>query len=96
MRQSIISTVSLVLISIFLPAISHCQNSANFEEYLEGLICSNSTTETAPLKYVMVTEYMDYDIYGNFIKKTRVSGECTPLRNVINRISMNNDFCNWY
>lgn len=75
MRKNII-TVSLVVISIILPTISQCQKAMNFEAYLEGLVYSTSLEETTPQKYVMITDYHDYDIYGNFRKKSRVSGEC--------------------
>ena len=33
--------------------------------------------ENTPQKYIMVTDNKDYDIYGNFRKKTRISGEYT-------------------
>jgi len=77
MRKNLFYTVSLVVISFIPPTISYCQGTTDFEKYLEGLVCSTSLEETTPQKYVMISDYMDYDIYGNFIKKTRVSGECT-------------------
>jgi hypothetical protein len=80
MRKNFISAVSLFVISIILPIISQCQNATNFEEYLEGLSSSVTSEERTAQKYLLTTDYMDYDIYGNFNKKFRVAGDCTFMK----------------
>lgn len=80
MKKNVISTIVLSFVSIILPALSHCQGSTNYEDYLESLPGQLKLDEETPQKYLMVTDYIDYDLFGNFIKKKRIMGECTLLK----------------
>lgn len=81
MKKNFISTIILSVVTIILPAFVHCQNTTNFENYLEILPSKLKLDDRTPQKYVMTADYRDYDLIGNFIKKKRITGECTLLKN---------------
>jgi hypothetical protein len=72
---------------ITLPAFVHCQTTTNFEHYLERLPSQQNCDYSIPQKYLMTTDYVDYDLFGNFIKKMRITGECT--------IGLNDSYIKW-
>ncbi len=76
MRMNFKSIV-LSVISVILPAFVHCQSTTNYENYLENLPRQLKLDEKKTQKYIMVTDGFDYDLSGNFIKKTRYTGEYT-------------------
>ena len=80
MKKNIIGKISLSVILIMLPAFLYCQSRSKCEDYLISLPKQLQVSETTPQKYLMTTDYMDYDLFGNFIKKNRVTGECTLLK----------------
>ena len=79
MTKNLISVVSLIVISTILSTFIHCQNTSIFEDYLEGSVPDVRAEDSAPQKFLMTTDYLDYDLYGNFKRKNRVSGEITIL-----------------
>jgi len=77
MKKNIVRTIILLVVSIVLPALSYCQSTTNVEKYLENLPNQLKLDEKTPQKYLMITDYTDYDLFGNFIKKMRITGEYT-------------------
>ncbi|NWJ52547.1 MAG: hypothetical protein HXX14_16945 [Bacteroidetes bacterium] len=77
MKKSFVRTIILLGVSIVLPALSYCQSTTNVEKYLENLPNQLKLDEKTPQKYLMITDYTDYDLFGNFIKKMRITGEYT-------------------
>jgi len=51
------------------------------ENYLESLPAHLSPLNSTPQTYVLTTDYVDYNLFGNFIRKKRITGECTLLMN---------------
>lgn len=51
------------------------------ENFLESLPAHLDPSNSAPQTYVLTTDYVDYDLFGNFIRKKRITGECTLLMN---------------
>lgn len=51
------------------------------ENYLKSLPTHLNPLNSAPQTYVLTTDYVDYDLFGNFIRKKRITGECTLLMN---------------
>ena len=51
-----------------------CQKSIQVKNFSDSLP-EIELRENAPQKYLMVTDNQNYDIYGNFHEKTRISGE---------------------
>ncbi len=47
------------------------------KRYLEKLPSDLKLENGVPQKYLMTTDYFDYDLFGNFIKKMRITGEYT-------------------
>ena len=80
MKKNFISTIILSVVSIIIPAFIYCQSTTNFENHLERLPSELKLDYNIPQKYVMTADYMDYDLFGNFIKKNRITGECTLLK----------------
>ena len=80
MKKNFIGTIILATVSIILPSIVHCQNAVNYQNYLKSLPYQLKPDDRTPQVYVMTADYNDYDLFGNFIKKSRVSGECTLLK----------------
>ena len=70
-------SIVLSVISVILPAFVDCQSTTNYENYLKYLPGQLKLDEKEPQKYIMVTDDFDYDLSGNFIKKTRYTGEYT-------------------
>ena len=64
-------SIVLSVISVILPAFVDCQSTTNYENYLKYLPGQLKLDEKEPQKYIMVTDDFDYDLSGNFIKKTR-------------------------
>lgn len=77
MKKNFINTIILAVVTIILPAFVHCQSTTNVDDYLERLPNQLNLDYSTPQKYLMTTDYVDYDLFGNFIKKMRISGECT-------------------
>ncbi len=80
MKRNFISTIILSVVSIILPAFVNCQSTMNYEKYLESLPSKLNLDYKIPQKYLMISECIDYDLYGNFIKKKRITGECTLMK----------------
>jgi hypothetical protein len=87
MKKNFIITVSLFVVSVILPAFVHCQSTKNIDDYLERLPGQLKPDYSTPRKYLMTTDYADYDLFGNFIKKMRISGECT--------LGLNDGYIRW-
>jgi hypothetical protein len=66
------STVVMIIYSASL----FSQKTISAEKYLEELP-KIELEEKTPQRYLMVTDNINYDIYGNFQSKSRVSGEYT-------------------
>jgi hypothetical protein len=77
MKKNFINAIVLLVVSVILPAFAYCQSKANYENYLESLPRQLKLDEKTPQKYLMITDAFDYDLSGNFIKKTRYTGEYT-------------------
>ena len=77
MKKNFVCAIILFVVSIVLPTLSYCQSTTNVEKYLESLPNQLKLDEKTPQKYLMVTDYTDYDLFGNFIKKMRITGEYT-------------------
>jgi hypothetical protein len=77
MKKNFINAIVLLAVSVILPAFAYCQSNANHENYLESLPRQLKLDEKTPQQYLMITDAFDYDLSGNFIKKTRYTGEYT-------------------
>lgn len=78
MKRNLISHIFLLVISIILPAAARSQSAEkDFDNYFKSLPKHLKLDEKVPQKYLMVTDYTDYDLFGNFIKKMRIKGEYT-------------------
>jgi hypothetical protein len=77
MKKNFVCAIILLVVSMVLPTLSYCQSTTNIEKYLENLPNQLKLDEKTPQKYLMITDYTDYDLFGNFIKKMRITGEYT-------------------
>jgi len=74
--QSIIGV--LLLAGFVAPVNSYGQNQKDCAgKYLENLPANLKLEEKKPQKYLLTSVSCDYDLVGNFIKKSRISGEYT-------------------
>jgi hypothetical protein len=69
----ILSTVGLIIF----PGCMFSQETIKIENYLESLPKNLELVEETPQKYLMVIDNRNYDFYGNFGSKNRVTGEYT-------------------
>ena len=78
MKKNFVRITFLVAVSVTLTVFAQCQNTS--DKYLERLPHQLKLDDKTPQKYVMVTDYNDYDLFGSFIKKKRITSECTLLK----------------
>lgn len=71
----IITIVGLVIYSGSL----FSQKTNEVKNYLESLPKLNHVDST-PQSYLMTTDYQDHDMFGKFIRKKQITGECTLLK----------------
>lgn len=81
MKTDVFAIITLTVGLIVYSGASFGQVTTTYEDYLESLPAQLNPFDRVPQTYVMTTDYVDYDIFGNFIRKKRITGECTFLKN---------------
>ena len=81
MKMNLKSTLALLTGIILIPINSWCQSTTEGENYLHKLPVNLIPDYSLDQKYIMTTDYVDYDLCGNFQRKKRITGECTLLKN---------------
>ena len=70
-------TIVILIAAIVLDVQAAFGQKSNITQYLSSLPRDLSLTEKEPQKYSVTTDYFNGDIFGNFINKTRVTGDYT-------------------
>ncbi len=80
MKTNLVQSIIHVLITVVLiaPINTYCQSQEKCAiKYLVTLPSDLKLEERTPQKYILTSNGFDYDLIGNFIKKSRISGEYT-------------------
>jgi hypothetical protein len=80
MKAKLVQSIASVLILTGLTSSinTYCQSQKRCtHKYLETLPADLKLEEKTPQKYLLIKDMFDYDLLGNFIKKSRISGEYT-------------------
>lgn len=72
-----IRLVFLVIFLLLFGTITVAQRKKDISKYLEGLPKDLELIENTPQTYGITTDYFNWDLYGNFVNKTRAYGEYT-------------------
>ena len=80
MKAKLVQSIAgvLILTGLTTSVNSFCQSPKRCtQKYLKSLPADLKLEEKTPQKYLLVKDKFDYDLLGNFIKKSRISGEYT-------------------
>ncbi|MBN1924274.1 MAG: hypothetical protein JW798_00430 [Prolixibacteraceae bacterium] len=78
--RTIILVITLLAVKLIMTSASVLgQESKICETYLKSLPVNSNHYNSTPQNYVMTTDYVDYDLYGNFHGKKRITGECSLI-----------------
>lgn len=62
---------------VFLSSITYCQEKKGIDSYLNELPTDLKREKEIQQKYLITTDYNDFDMLGNFLNKTRITAEYT-------------------
>ncbi|MCF8357119.1 MAG: hypothetical protein K9H26_00065 [Prolixibacteraceae bacterium] len=80
--RTIILIISLLAVELIITSASvYGQESEPCETYLKSLPANLKHDNYISQNYVMTTDYVDSDLFGNFRGKKRITGECSLMAN---------------